>query len=83
MKIILGLLLAPIAVFFHNGLGFKTYVTTQAALATVNGGGMDYQVARSIATMPDLSGPFMVASLALICWGMIMDMLRRHTPTIF
>lgn len=75
-KILAGLFVAPFAMFFNNVMGVKTVVQTTAALQTVNGGGMDYQLARSIATMPNFSMPLIILSGGLIVWGVV-DIFKR------
>jgi hypothetical protein len=80
-KIILGFFLLIIAFIFSNAIGIKTYAQTQAALATVNGGGMEYQVARTIATAPDLGTPFALGGILLIVWGLNQRAFSKPKPT--
>ncbi len=79
-KILTGIFVAPFAMFFNNVMGIQTVVQTAAALQTVNGGGVDYQLARSIATMPNLSIPLMILSAGLIVWGVVDIVKRKKAP---
>ena len=67
--LILGIITAPLALFFNNAAGFSSFLRTEAALHTVNGGGMEYQLARAITIAPDLGIPLTILSGGLIVIG--------------
>ncbi len=78
-KIIFGILLIPFAMYFNNTFGMYALVSTKSAMQTVNGGGMEYQVARSLATLPALGFWLFFLATALILWGVIERALKSPT----
>lgn len=76
-RIILGIALYPVGWILNGGLGIVTLAKTTAALATVNGGGMEYQIARSVATASTYGTMVTISSIVLIGWGAISLLQKR------